>query len=90
MALECDGCISPLDYDFHMHDVMVMSENNFEALLKNIGTCQTCCGQLRSLRMECRIKGRSACCSKDLVRPLQCSLQDRIVALAQAFVNSSR
>ena len=45
---------------------------------------------------ECQIKGRTACCCKDLVRPLKCSLQNRIVSLAllalskRAFISSSK
>ena len=45
---------------------------------------------------ECQIKGRAACCCKDLVRPLKCSLQNRIVSLAllalskRAFISSSK
>ena len=38
---------------------------------------------------DAQIRGRTAYCCKDLVRPLKCPLQDRIIALAQAFVSSS-
>jgi hypothetical protein len=37
---------------------------------------------------EAQIKQRTAYCCTDLVRPLNCPLQDRIIALAQAFVSS--
>ena len=40
--------------------------------------------------VECQIKECTACVSKDLVRPIYCSLQDRIVALAQAFAESNK
>ena len=37
---------------------------------------------------EAQIKQRTAYCCTDLVRPLKCPLQDRIIALAQAFMSS--
>ena len=81
---ECNGCHHPMDYDFNYQDMLIMPDWFFEKIIRDLSTCPECCCELRSHRAEFRIKTITASVCKDLVMPLECPLQDRIVALAQS------